>query len=658
MSKITGNWLIQKFNDGTRGNLTVEGVITAESNISAAGNITASGAISAPTVNAPNLAPVIHYHAGEDITSGTISAARLPAATALVQGAVILSTESTVSGDAGSETKAATVRAAEIIAQQTVDAIPKGEGTSTYGLIKLAGNSGLNLTAGAISVITGNGTEISSGAIRVKAQTAGGIGVNSGGVYLDTAAAASLLALGSAANKNAGTAPGNVPILDANGKIPGSLIPPAKITEIFYAASESEMISLSQAGQYDFCIRTDLSRTFYLASAEPGAYADPENWVEILTPTDLVQSVNGYQGTVLLGITDIYAAGTDKFTGIESAGLGDSYRVPTWDRLTAYAAQKSHTHTSDALTDLVISAAGITDGEGGAATAGAVYEFVSGGYSPIGHTHTSAAVTDAATDADGISSTAQELTQARAVYDYIDKTVQREALTPLSGNVIPITRSGENFLKETAAPITMTIDTSGIEIGEGEAVSFRLFIVTTGSGAVTLPAFNWAGTAPEINAPGTYIIDAITVDQGWSWGARAEYYTYPDNPLLHRGLPLPTATGGAAEIAIEDGFLEYHLPINSGSGDSQTNALTIAIDTGALAFDATDEQRRGFFAEIFLEIAAGNYTPPAVTFTGIDGWADFTMLPPRLDPGATYVVQIFSLDAGETITAAFIDKRI
>ena len=39
MSKITGNWIIAKFNDGTRGNLTVEGTITAAGGIAVTGSV-------------------------------------------------------------------------------------------------------------------------------------------------------------------------------------------------------------------------------------------------------------------------------------------------------------------------------------------------------------------------------------------------------------------------------------------------------------------------------------------------------------------------------------------------------------------------------------------------------------------------------------------
>lgn len=655
MSRITGNWLIAKFNDGTRGNLTVEGTITAAGGIAVTGSVSINGAISATgNITAPNLSYVGHTHAAENIISGTLAWERLPAATVLTPGAVSIVTTAALPGNQGSESKPPTVAAAYAIADERIEAIPKADGTGTFGLVRLAAGSGLNLTAGNIGVNAGNGIEISGGAVKVK--TAAGLGVNSGGVYLDAAGASSVLSLGSAANKDAGSAPGNVPILGADGKIDPSQISSSVIHDIFYAASDAEMTALSAAQKNDQCIRTDKDITYYLASDEPGGYAILSNWKPYPVPVDSVLSVNGKQGTVLLIITDLYAEGTQKFTGVNAAASGETWRLPTYTLLTEYAAQKVHTHTTDAITDAVASGTGIEADATGAATAGAVYEFVSGGFAEKVHTHTSDAVTDAATDASGISATAEELTQARAVFDFIDKTVQREALTPITGNTIPITRSGENFSLDASGPVTLTLDTSGIDIGEGEAVSFRLFVIVTGNGAVTLPAFNWAGEAPEINVPGTYIIDAITVDQGWSWGARAEYYTYPDNPLLHRALPLPSATGGAATVAVEDGFLEYHLPIGAASGDGDGN-LAIEVDTDALAFDATDEQRRGFFAEIFLEVEAGNYTPPAITWTGIDRWADFCHLRPRLQPGKTYVIQVFSLDAGQTICAAATDER-
>ena len=122
-------------------------------------------------------------------------------------------------------------------------------------------------------------------------QTSGAIG-NSSGIDIT---------LGTAAKKNTGTGAGNVPILDANGKLPDSILPALAITDTFTVASESAMLALTaQVG--DIAIRTDVNKCFILKTAGASTLA---NWAELKTPTDVVQSVNGETGTVILEANDI-----------------------------------------------------------------------------------------------------------------------------------------------------------------------------------------------------------------------------------------------------------------------------------------------------------------------------------------------------------------
>ena len=102
--------------------------------------------------------------------------------------------------------------------------------------------------------------------------------------------------LGSAASKDVGTAAGNVPVLDSNGKLVETVIPAVAISETYVVDSQSAMLALNaQVG--DVAIRTDVSKSFIL-QAIPATTA--ANWKELLTPDCKVISVNGKQGAVVL----------------------------------------------------------------------------------------------------------------------------------------------------------------------------------------------------------------------------------------------------------------------------------------------------------------------------------------------------------------------
>lgn len=107
--------------------------------------------------------------------------------------------------------------------------------------------------------------------------------------------------LGSAASKDVGTAAGNVPVLDSNGKLVETVIPAVAITETYVVDSQSAMLALNaQVG--DVAIRTDVSKSFILQSLPASTAA---NWKELLTPDCKVISVNGKQGAVVLTGDDI-----------------------------------------------------------------------------------------------------------------------------------------------------------------------------------------------------------------------------------------------------------------------------------------------------------------------------------------------------------------
>lgn len=107
--------------------------------------------------------------------------------------------------------------------------------------------------------------------------------------------------LGTAASKNTGIASGNVPILDAQGKLNESVLPSIAITDTFVVDSEVEMLALTvQTG--DVAVRNDLSQTFILRGTDPTILG---HWEHLKSPTDAVQSVNGKTGAVTLTKDDV-----------------------------------------------------------------------------------------------------------------------------------------------------------------------------------------------------------------------------------------------------------------------------------------------------------------------------------------------------------------
>lgn len=99
-----------------------------------------------------------------------------------------------------------------------------------------------------------------------------------------------------------------VATLDGNGKIVTSQLPAIAITDTFVVASEAAMLALSvQTG--DIAVRTDLNKSFIVAGVDGSVIG---NWQELLTPSDVVQSVNGKSGAITLSTTDILE-GTNKY---------------------------------------------------------------------------------------------------------------------------------------------------------------------------------------------------------------------------------------------------------------------------------------------------------------------------------------------------------
>ncbi|MCF7930499.1 MAG: hypothetical protein K9L02_03200 [Acholeplasmataceae bacterium] len=110
------------------------------------------------------------------------------------------------------------------------------------------------------------------------------------------------LNLGTASTKNTGTGNGNIPILDANGKLADSVVPKIAMTNTYVVASQTAMLALTNAQEGDVAVRTDLNKS-YILKAEP--YSTLANWQELLSPTDAVTSVNGSTGAVTISLAGL-----------------------------------------------------------------------------------------------------------------------------------------------------------------------------------------------------------------------------------------------------------------------------------------------------------------------------------------------------------------
>ncbi|MEK0413696.1 MAG: hypothetical protein RL070_1184, partial [Bacteroidota bacterium] len=98
-------------------------------------------------------------------------------------------------------------------------------------------------------------------------------------------------------------APNGVAGLDANTKIPSSLLPPISFTAISVVANAAEMQALGASSvKGTVCVRTDVSKSFILNTDFSTSLSD---WIELLTPGAPVQSVNGNIGVVNLKTNNI-----------------------------------------------------------------------------------------------------------------------------------------------------------------------------------------------------------------------------------------------------------------------------------------------------------------------------------------------------------------
>jgi Pectate lyase superfamily protein len=108
--------------------------------------------------------------------------------------------------------------------------------------------------------------------------------------------------------------------LGADSKIPSSQLPAIAITNTFVVGSEAAMLALS-ANVGDVAVRTDLNRSYVLATADPSVLG---HWQELLAPGEVL-SVNGQTGAVSLTAADVGAQAADSdltaLAGLSTTGL-------------------------------------------------------------------------------------------------------------------------------------------------------------------------------------------------------------------------------------------------------------------------------------------------------------------------------------------------
>ena len=96
--------------------------------------------------------------------------------------------------------------------------------------------------------------------------------------------------------------------LDGTGHVPTSQLPSLSLTTAVSVANRSAMLALSttQVQPGDICVITATSDkgSYILTATDPSLFG---NWTKLVAPDDLVQSVNGQAGTVVLGASDVGA---------------------------------------------------------------------------------------------------------------------------------------------------------------------------------------------------------------------------------------------------------------------------------------------------------------------------------------------------------------
>lgn len=138
-----------------------------------------------------------------------------------------------------------------------------------------------------------------------------------------------------------------VATLDGSGLIPAAQLPSIAVSDVFVVASQAAMLALT-AQRGDVAIRSDLNKSYVLATESPGTLAD---WKELLTPTDAVLAVAGLTGTITAAalrtaLTLVVGTDVQAFNANLAALAGLTGAADKGIRFTAAGALATHDLTS------------------------------------------------------------------------------------------------------------------------------------------------------------------------------------------------------------------------------------------------------------------------------------------------------------------------
>lgn len=201
--------------------------------------------------------------------------------------------------------------------------VDASSGTASVGEVAKASKLSTSRTISLSGDVTGSGSFDGSANLSIttalpsQALTPGTytkVTINSKGIVADVSSISAsdipngipvskLTGLGTAASKNTGISAGNIPVLGTDGKLDTAILPALAITDTNTVASKSAMTQLS-AQKGDVCVITTGNDrgSYILTSDDP---SNVSNWQLLSSPSDVVSSVNGKVGTVILTTSDI-----------------------------------------------------------------------------------------------------------------------------------------------------------------------------------------------------------------------------------------------------------------------------------------------------------------------------------------------------------------
>ena len=107
--------------------------------------------------------------------------------------------------------------------------------------------------------------------------------------------------LGTASALDVGSQPWEIPVVKWNWMLDPNIIPTV-ISDVYTVTNASDLTTLSNAVKWDYWIVTSESKT-YILSQDP--YSVQANWVEMLSPSSSVTSVNGQTWAVTLTTSNV-----------------------------------------------------------------------------------------------------------------------------------------------------------------------------------------------------------------------------------------------------------------------------------------------------------------------------------------------------------------